>query len=510
MNLRSIQTTLLSALAVAASSAVSLAGCGGSFDVPKDHFDGVDSFGYVSYWNKIADIDIGEDTPLPLVIGFKSNRETSSPYLGHGWVMPLLDSYMIQTGENTFEIMKPTGYTSGFGRDPKNTTAIGGVKGWKGEIGSNTIKVWAPCGWSLTYSMGRLTEMGTPKGKKVLVKRDQAGQVEDVTMDGRVLLKVVKGLGGAIAGVDVEGKMHAIEMGEKPRVQNIAGNNVIAGKDASLASILIADESRVPLREFSYGVDNEFQLKMIVNRDGQGKREIVWNPSNYIIVKDGEWTYENKNTDTGSASLIELKRINSQGKIEKWCHDQEYGVESQTNPDGSVVKTTRFVGGALSGKIRRQEYSKPSQKPHIRELSYDQNGKIIREKRGELVRYFIRDENKLTISDVVNGKNVRMAYQIDGIVMRETWNDGKNRKTWIHNADSEFAILLSSISPNASPSDAKIVEIYESEAGELSCKYMTIADGWITTSTSLAISKLTNMHLTSPKSLTIHENNKSN
>jgi len=380
MNFPATSAYCLIAASTAVSAVSSFAACGGdAWTVPKDHFDGVDNFGFVSYWDKIADIDIGEDQPLPLVIGFKSNRDTSSPYLGHGWVMPLLDSYMVQTGENTFEIMKPTGYTSGFGRDPKTATAIGGVQGWKGEIGSSTIKVWAPCGWSLTYTLGRLTEMGTPKGKRILVKRDLSGQVEDVTMDGRVLIKVVKALGGKVEGLEVEGQKLAIAMGEKPRVQNLAGKNVIAGKDMSLASISTGEASPMPFRVFEYGVDTGIQPTMTAKRDGQEERKIVWNSGNNIISKDGEWTYE-INPGAGPFDNAAIGRKNAKNQSEFWHHDGAKGQEIVQGIDGGKKVTSWFTSGILSGKPRSVVAIKgDGTTTMLVKRSYDQGGRIKRE-----------------------------------------------------------------------------------------------------------------------------------
>jgi len=378
MNFPATSAFGLIAASIAVSAVSSFAACGGdAWTVPKDHFDGVDNFGFVSYWDKIADIDIGEDQPLPLVIGFKSNRERSSPYLGHGWVMPLLDSYMVQTGENTFEIMKPTGYTSGFGRDPKTATAIGGVQGWKGEIGSNTIKVWAPCGWSLTYTLGRLTEMGTPKGKRILVKRDLSGQVDDVTMDGRVLVKVVKGLGGKLEGLEVEGQKLAIAMGEKPRVQNLAGKNVIAGKDMSLASISTGEASPMPFRAFEYGVDTEIQPTMTAKADGQEERKIVWSSGNNIISKDGEWTYDIK-PDNNHFANSAIRRENAQNQSEFWYRDENKGEEIVKTASGSLQKNSWFTTGPLAMKQRSLERYRDGALLFKKRFNYGLEGTLLR------------------------------------------------------------------------------------------------------------------------------------
>jgi len=409
MNFPATSAFGLIAASIAVSAVSSFAACGGdAWTVPKDHFDGVDNFGFVSYWDKIADIDIGEDQPLPLVIGFKSNRERSSPYLGHGWVMPLLDSYMVQTGENTFEIMKPTGYTSGFGRDPKTATAIGGVQGWKGEIGSNTIKVWAPCGWSLTYTLGRLTEMGTPKGKRILVKRDLSGQVDDVTMDGRVLVKVVKGLGGKLEGLEVEGQKLAIAMGEKPRVQNLAGKNVIAGKDMSLASISTGEASPMPFRAFEYGVDTGIQPTMTVKTHDQGEREIVWHPTNYFIVSDGKWKYHTKPSGAfGQYSAI--SRTNENNQVEGRSIDPSKGIEEILYLDGKTKLIRRFTSGIFAGSLREIVVKMPDKPDYEqRKFLYSENGQILRD---------VRNNGALRL-EYVNGnassvyRNERLIYSL--------------------------------------------------------------------------------------------------
>ena len=504
MNFSAISAAGLIAASIAVSAVSSFAACGGdAWTVPKDHFDGVNQFGYVTFWDKIADVDIGEDQPFPIVIGFQSAREKSSPYLGYGWVMPLLESYMVQTGENTFEIMKPTGYTSGFGRDPKTATAIGGVQGWKGEIGSNTIKVWAPCGWSLTYTMGRLTEMGTPKGKRILVKRDLSGQVEDVTMDGRVLVKVVKGLGGKIEGLEVEGQKLAIAMGEKPRVQNLAGKNVIAGKDMSLASISTGEASPMPFRAFEYGVDKDLQPKMVVKAGVQSGREIVWNAGNSIINKDGDWDYDGTAKTEGKNASI--RRTNQRGELESWYLDQTLGTELSENSDGTKRKVLRFASGSLVGKIRREEIVRPGLPPFKRELSYDKDGKLAREIRGELVRRFFYDKNKLTITDSVKDNLVRIAFQVDRKPVRETWISGDVTKTWIYKSDDEFSAILGLVSSLANPQNVSLIEVTDSKQNGRTFKYLSGTDGWTMASSVVSQVNHSTIHCSAPHTINNHE-----
>ena len=126
-------------LAVAAASPFRLSACGLDWSPPTNHFDGVDEQGYVEYWEKVADVDFGDGLKLPMEIGFRSHYENGapSPYLGAGWVIPLLEANFVQTGENSFEMLQPDGWTNLFLR--KDTTTLNGSAGWMAQINGDTI-----------------------------------------------------------------------------------------------------------------------------------------------------------------------------------------------------------------------------------------------------------------------------------------------------------------------------------------------------------------------------------
>jgi hypothetical protein len=146
--------------------AASAFGCGLDWNLPTNHFDGVNEQGYVAYWEKVGDVDFGDDLKLPLVIGFRSNKENGapSPYLGAGWILPLLESNFVQTGENSFVMMQPDGWNNLFLR--RDDTTLNGSAGWMAEIKGNTITAWAKCGWKLEFFKGHIVSMTTPKNRK--------------------------------------------------------------------------------------------------------------------------------------------------------------------------------------------------------------------------------------------------------------------------------------------------------------------------------------------------------
>ena len=283
----SILSGAFKVVAMAALLPLQSFGCGVNWRVPKDHFDGVNEYGYVSYWDKIGDLDLGEDLVIPLVIGFQSDRGWGSPYLGYGWILPLFDSNLVQTGENSFEMIEPDGYTMPFYRDAKKPTILGGGKGWKGEISGDTITVWATCGWKLTYTKGKITSIGTPKGKTLLISRDATGVATEATYDGKVVVRVERDFKGSVTGLALGDKHIGIEQTEKPRIQSILGKNVVAGKDMSLGKI--SGESGI-IKTCEYTVTDGLQPKLTVADTGKPPRQIAWDPTSRFIVSGDNQT----------------------------------------------------------------------------------------------------------------------------------------------------------------------------------------------------------------------------
>ena len=93
------------------------------------HFDGVDGKGHVCYSHQIAELDLGSDLKLPLIINFRSDRESSSTCFGKGWVLPLLESNIVQTAEDVFLMTQPDGWVRHFYRRNHGDTVLDGGPG---------------------------------------------------------------------------------------------------------------------------------------------------------------------------------------------------------------------------------------------------------------------------------------------------------------------------------------------------------------------------------------------
>lgn len=321
-------------------------GCGVDFKVPKDHFDGVNEYGYVSYWDTIGDLDLGEGLIIPLVIGFESNREWSSPYLGYGWILPLFDSNLVQTGENSFQMIAPDGYTVPLGRDRNKPTLLSGPKGWKGEI-SDTITLWATCGWKLVYTKGKITSIGTPKGKTLLINRDATGVAKEATYDGKVVIRVERDFKGMVTGLVLRDKRIGLEQTEKPRIQSVLGRNLVVAKDLSLGKVIGEPDST---KTFEHKVTNDLQPSLAITTNGEYPRAITWDALTKLILTDQDWKYKVELPET---NLSNAKVTRTKGnEMEFWNYDPSSGVDESLGSNGLFQHTSWFTSGALSGKIR--------------------------------------------------------------------------------------------------------------------------------------------------------------
>jgi len=79
-------------------------GCGIDWILPRSHFEGVNEQGHVLYCEKIGDLDVAKDLQIPLHIMFKSEWMANSPYLGKGWMLPLLESRIEQMTERSYRL----------------------------------------------------------------------------------------------------------------------------------------------------------------------------------------------------------------------------------------------------------------------------------------------------------------------------------------------------------------------------------------------------------------------
>ena len=375
-------------------TAASALACGLDWRLPTNHFDGVNEQGYVAYWEKIGDLELGDDLKLPLVIGFRSNKETSapSPYLGSGWIMPLMESNMVQTGEDSFVMMQPDGWNNLFLR--KDDTTLNGSAGWMAEINGNTITAWAKCGWKMEFFKGHIISMTTPKNRKFDFIYS-GGLVTAIRENGVDKLTVVQESTGEVKALLFNEKRMEIALDQKPRVQNIAGQKVVGEMDRSLKSINPNDGTS---KMFEFAVNDKIQPTLKITSKANSERLFTWDPATKRILSDNNWRYKIESSP-GLIGNAAIGRANDKKQSEYWFYDASKGEETVQTLDGTKTVKTWFKSGLLSGKIRKIEQTKDSKTVIIGQWAYDENGSLLRKthENGD-VETFSRDKDGKTVS----------------------------------------------------------------------------------------------------------------
>ena len=356
--------------------------CGLSWEKPHTHFDGTDEQGHVLFVDSLGDLTLGDGLKFPIFAMFNSNWKSSSPYLGQGWMLPLLESKIVQIDDNTFQLWQPDGSYQFMGRNKPTDTILNGQGGWKAEINGDTITAWASCGWKLTYNQGKLTSITTPQNRTLDLVYNN-GRVTAMQENGATVLAVqTDSQSGKVTGLTFNDKTIGIEQTDKPVIQQIGGKNMVGSMAPSLSKLTLPDRTS---KSYNYKATGNLEPTLTVD----GQRHLSWDPVTSLIKTDGEWTYGLKPIE--GSSDVAFTRTNVQGQSEAYEDNSATGVIIQKTLDGTETKTYRFTSGILAGKIRKIEEVKNDTSTVVLKNSYDETGHLIRKEQGAFDVYYSKD-----------------------------------------------------------------------------------------------------------------------
>ena len=315
---------------------------------PKNHFDGINEQGNLSYWEKIGDLDIGDGVNFPLIVGFSSGRASSSPYLGDGWILPLLESSIVQVDTKRFLMVLPDGLKVRFRRKDETAITLTGQGGWMAQLGQNTLTAWASCGWKIVFTEGKITSITTPQNQQ-LTYTYQNGIVKEIDINGSPLLNILTDSTGNVSGLSFAGKQIAFGKGQKPNVESINGQTVVGEFKPSLNKVILPDGTT---DKFTYAVDSKLVPTLAIS--GIHNRLFSWDPLTRLLVKDGDWTYKVVPSDK-EFSDAQITRIGKDGASEYWYRDVRAGQEITQDVNGTKITKEYFSTGLLRGQLRKIE-----------------------------------------------------------------------------------------------------------------------------------------------------------
>jgi hypothetical protein len=347
-------------------------GCGLDWTLPTNHFDGVEEHGYVSVWEKIGEADLGDGLVIPVNINFNSHREASSPTLGKGWEVALLESHVEPLDENSMKVIMPDGWNFYFYRNG-NTENWRGNAGWVGETKDALFTITAPCGWKIRFDGGKIQEIDSNKNRALSYKYN-GDMVTEVNEGGKPFVALDFNTNTGIpTDLIIGGRKIDIHLAQRPRIFKQMNQNLVTGFDQSLSQLIWQNGTS---ESFTFGTSEKgIDPNLAINLANQSRRNFTWDATTREIKTDGEWEYSFDLSDSNAA----IKRTNLLGQIEYYSNNARTGIEIEQGINGIRIVKTRFASGMLRGAIRKIEVVEGNNTTLVYQAAYDEKGYLLRQ-----------------------------------------------------------------------------------------------------------------------------------
>jgi len=209
-----------------------------NFPYPMNRLGWADASGKLSIWvNGGWGVDLGNGESLPLRFQFSSMQDRiSDGILGMGWWIPLLESTVVQQGENQIRLTALGGQSIYLFVDhEKSGRFVSGDRLWSGQIkGAGSFDVEGPGGWSYSYRRGRIDSASPSSGSGIIWKYDdRESPIAIVGENNRNLISVVRGKARNIEKIQLNDGVSRLEFliaeGEYPLLNSLGNFETILG-----------------------------------------------------------------------------------------------------------------------------------------------------------------------------------------------------------------------------------------------------------------------------------------
>ena len=306
--------------------------------------------------------DFGDRLVIPVDINFNSHREASSPTLGKGWMVPLLESHVEPVDENSMNVVMPDGWIFTFYRNG-NTETWRGNAGWVGETNNTIFTISAPCGWKIKFDQGKIQQIENSRNR-TMTYRYNGGVATEVDEGGKPFVQVEGSPAtGMATDIVIGGQKIDIAQAQRPRVVTKLNQNFIAGFDQSLSQVQWPDGRT---ETFAFGTDKDLWPTLAVTETAQPDRDFTWNAETRQIKSDGNWTYSLHSM----GDHLRFDRTLPSGESESYENDATKGMTMEKIANGPELATYRFTNGQLEGHIRKilQQDGRSRENPLRRKL----------------------------------------------------------------------------------------------------------------------------------------------
>ncbi len=405
------------------------AACGVSWTQPYNTFDSVNERGHVSLWETVGKIDLGRGLVLPIIINFRSSRETISPYLGYGWMLALLESHMYQTEDNQFTMVQPDGWNRYFWRGKVEDTVLDGQGGWKAEIKGDTITAWAPCGWRLEFKKGKISSMESPDSRKFAYVYRGSFAVQ-ITEQGAPILAVEPDKNGTPTALSWDsGRQNlAFTLTTRPRARVHNGRLLVEGLLPALGGFA---NDPVWLK---YEVPSAAEAKLS-SIEGQTNihRTLVWSPETKRAIAVSGSHFEHLDAYKGLAGYG-VRKIGTNG-VSEVLFQSANGLASITSFKGEPLQKKETIpAGPAAGRIRSIQEWRDGKWTPVVSYAYDNAGRPFRETYpdGRVAEYVYSESPKMEQRWAGGELQMEKQWSADGRALVHHFYRGSHNKWFLY------------------------------------------------------------------------------
>ncbi len=361
------RSVLVTAAVMALSASPALAGCGLNFDKPRHPFENMNQKGELSYWtDSLLRFKLGSGLEIPIRANF-SPDERGADTFGAGWVVPFIDARVVPLDERRYKALMPDGYTRTFTRSKEDPTMLRAPGDWIAKISHGTIRVWAECGWNMTYQGGRLTTLTSPAGEKIdYVYLD--GRIDRVISKNGPTLKVLYGPSGRARELQIGADSVTWDWGTRAVTEFAGGLSLVSSISPAVSEIV------GPNQKYSFEYDSSNPARPCLKASGTQESSLTWNTETNFLIGDGPYSYVLKADERGKSPLIQKY----QGDQLVGEHQRNVREGFVSRVDEGIKRTYRwFTSGKLEGKPRERSVEEGGKISKTKWI-YDDQGRVRR------------------------------------------------------------------------------------------------------------------------------------
>jgi YD repeat-containing protein len=264
----------------------------------------------------------------------------------------------------------------------------------------------------MVFRQGKLDTL-SKVSHELKIQRDPMNRPIGITENGISRLTMTRDeKTGLMSSLEMNGKKYLFGYDGKPRVENVGGQNLVGGVEASLDQINYPQEMGGKKETYDFAVTDKMlpELK-ITNTEGK-ERMIVWGLDGRML-QDGEWSYKiTPSRDVGANAAIE--RTNFQKQKEYWFKDDTNGKETTVARDGTKTERSWFTSGILAGKRRKEVTTQNNNIISQDSWSYNEQGTLIRSVQNGIATDYDTMGRQIKVSQ--NGRSINYTYDSDGFI----------------------------------------------------------------------------------------------